>query len=167
MNKPHEHKTTVEMQAPPDWAIRLSEKVEQGFLRVEANIGVVNSEMQTLAARVGVMEGRMIAVEARQSTTSERVKQTSQADLGHDAAIAEIRTTVAELKARPDTAKQVLEAVEKLAERPLVKKVGGALVPVLMIAISLIGLKLQAQVAKLEAAPPPPPVVAIVDGGAP
>lgn len=164
-------KTTVEMQAPPEWAIAMKQDIVSGFARVEANLAVQGTELHTLGARVGVIEGRMSVVESRQTISSERVKQGSAVDLTHEADIADIRATVEALAARPDTGAQVLAAIDKLAERPLVKRLTAAVVPVLLLAISLLGVKLQAQMAKLEAvAPAPAPSVvyvpAPVDGGA-
>jgi hypothetical protein len=166
MNKPPEYKTTTTLDAPPSWAIALSREVKEGFLRVEANLGAVDTEVRTLAARVGVLEGRTGAVEARQNTSSERVKHASEVDMKHEGAIATILEKVEALEKRPDTGEQVLAALDKLSERPLVKKLTAVVVPVLMLAITLIGLKLQAQVAKLEEHPPVPVPVYQPDGGA-
>lgn len=174
-------KTTVEMQAPPDWAIQLTKKVVDGFAEVdkrldaiETNVDIQANTMRDLQQRVTAQDARLSAIDERVAKASLRVTQTSEADLSHESAIAEIRTEVRKLAERPDTGAQVLAAVDKLAEKPLVRRVGTVLVPVLMAAISLIGLQLQAKVSDLQAkqAPAQPPTIVVVsaphaDGGAP
>lgn len=170
-----ETKTTVELQAPPDWAIALSQKVVDGFAGVdkrldaiETNVDLQGNTMRDVQQRMTSQENRMNELERRQATQSERVRETSKADLSHDAAIAEIRTTVQALADRPDTTEQILAAVEKGAKTPLGQKVVGALGVALVAGLTLLGLMLQAQVTKLQA-PVQPTVVyvpAAVDGGA-
>jgi hypothetical protein len=174
---PH-YKTTTEIAPPPAWAIELSKSVHQGFADVEkrldtieANVDLQGSTVRDVQKRMTAQEDRMLEFERRQATQSERVRDTSKADMAHDAAIAEIRTAVSALAERPDTGAQVLAAVESLSQRPVLRRIGSALVPVLMLAISAIGIWLQATVSRLATAqppqPPPPAFVVVVDGGAP
>lgn len=168
-------KTTTELQAPPDWAIALTQKVVSGFADVEkrldgleTNIDLQGSTVRDVQKRMTAQEDRMNELERRQAHQSDRVRDTSKADLAHDAAIAEIRASVAALAERPDTGAQVLAAVEAMSQRPVLRRIGSALVPVLMLAISAIGIWLQATVSRLATAQPPPaPPALVVDGGAP
>lgn len=171
-------KTTTELQAPPEWAVAIMQKVVSGFADVEkrldgleTNIDLQGSTVRDVQKRMTAQEDRMNELERRQANQSERVRDTSKADLAHDAAIAEIRASVAALAERPDTGAQVLAAVQAMGQKPLVRRIGSALVPVLMLAISAIGIWLQATVSRLASAQPPQPVppalVVVVDGGAP
>lgn len=127
--------------------------------------------------------------------TSERVREVvdvraSAMNLEQDARIAlllaskdeEIAKLRAESATKEDIAKAldaaakaqtvaIVEGVKELAKTPTAQKLKNALVPVLMIAIAIIGIKLTAMLAKLEAAPPQPvqqlaPTVIYVDAGA-
>lgn len=166
-------KTTTELQAPPDWAINLTQKVVSGFAEVdkrldaiETNVDLQGNTMRDLQQRATAHDARITAVETRQSTNSERVRETSKVDLVHDAAIAEIRTTVQALADRPDTTEQIIAAVKDGARTPTGQKIVGVLGVVLVSALTLLGLVLQAQVAKLQAPAPPTVVYVTADGGA-
>lgn len=171
-------KTTTALQAPPDWAIALTQKVVDGFSEVEkrldtieTNVDLQGGTVRDVQQRMTAQELRLNTIEERVSNASLRVKQGSAVDLTHEAAIAGIKVAVEALAQRPDTGAQVLAALEKLAEKPMVKRLTSAIIPVLLLAISLLGVKLQAQMAKLEAvAPAPAPSVVYVpvagDGGA-
>lgn len=171
---------TVELEKPPAWAIALSEKVVNGFASVEARLDTVETNVSVLVDDKKTVNERLSRIEAwkenevnaRLNANSERVKGESQVNLKQDAAIAEILTKVRELEQRPDTSALVLAEVKALAAKPAVQKIGAALLPVLMLAISLIGIRLQMQVSDLEKKPAtvqPAPTVylpAPVDGGA-
>jgi uncharacterized coiled-coil protein SlyX len=162
MNKPPETKTTTQMEAPPDWAIGLKGEIVRGFEQVEkrldtieTNVDLQGGTVRDIQKRMTAQEERMNVMETRQNLSSERVKQTSQADLGHDAAIAEIRTTVAELKERPDLGQQVLDAAEAASKTPAGQKVIGGFVSLVVIFIALMTARLQAQLSHLEEKPAP------------
>lgn len=179
--KPPE-KPTVEIPKVPDWAIALTEKVTQGFAKVEERFDRIEPTVETLVEdsktsnlRMTRLEVRMDQQEERAKTQSLRVRGVSETDLKHDAAIADILTKVEAIAAKPDAADVVIAEMKEMAKRPAVQKLGAALVPVLLTAIGLLGLKLQQQVTKLEEKPvvvqpvqPAPTVYVTVpaDGGA-
>jgi len=139
--------------------------VVRGFSELEANLKIVSDDVRVTKDRVGLTEQRITSLETRAERTSDRAKSVSRQDMGQDAAIAAIKLKVDELSERPDTGAQVLTAVQALSKTPAAKRLAAVAVPVLMLAITLVGLKLQASVAKLEAAPPPPQVTAPTDAG--
>lgn len=171
-------KTTVEMQAPPEWAINLTKKVVDGFASVDNRLDAVEANVSALVDDKRITNERLSRienwkekeVEKRLDANSERVKESSKVDLKHEAAIAAIKEEVEKLAARPDTGAQVLAAVTKLGQTTTGKRLLGAATPVLLLAITLLGLLLQAQITKLQAAPAPAPTVVYVptpaDGGA-
>ena len=162
--------TTVQMQAPPDWAISLSEKVSQVF----SVVNVVNDRLDTIetnqdlqGATVRDLQQRMTLMETRQATNSERVRGASEVDLKHDAAIASLHEKVDAIAAKPDTTALVIAEIKAASGTPRGQKVIAALFGLLMLAISAIGVKLQAAVTKLEEKPAPPVYVlpAAADAG--
>lgn len=173
-----ETKTTTELQAPPEWAIGLKREIVDGFRDVTSRLDQVEANVSALVDDKRITNDRLSRIEAwkenevmkRLDATSDRVRETSQADIAHDAAIAAIKVEVEKLAARPDTGAQVLAAVEALGSKPLVKRVTSAAVPVLLLAISVIGVMLQTKLAKLQESPPSPPTIVYVpaaaDGGA-
>lgn len=137
--------------------------------------------------RMAGVEGRIAKLESPTHPppplTSVRVREVvderaSQMNMEQDARIAALlvqkdekiakleaeSATKAEMKTMLEEAAKVqteaiVAGVNTVMKTPTAQKLKGAIVPVLMIAISLIGLKLQASLTKLEERPAPPTVV--------
>ncbi|MCW5834506.1 MAG: hypothetical protein KIS78_19045 [Labilithrix sp.] len=160
--------------------------MNRGFEESNARLSGIETTVDTLVEdgkaanqRMTRIEIRMDSLEGRASTQSDRVRETSEVNLKQDAAIAQILTTVEEIKAKPDTAAIVLEKVSAIGQTPTGQKIVGALVTVLLLSLTLLAANLQRKVDALEdrpatvqpaptvylpvTAPPTPPP----DGGAP
>lgn len=176
-DEPKKQPTTVQMPAVPDWAIELTKTVKSGFAgvdnrldRMETTVDTLVEDGKTSNQRMTRLEVRMDQHEERAKTNSMRVKQSSEVDMQHDAAIALLHEKVDALASK----ESVLAAVKDAAKTATGQKLIAAIVPVLLLAISLIGYRLQAQVTKLEEKPPtvqvqPAPTVYVTapsDGGA-
>lgn len=140
---PPRQPTTVQMQAPPDWAIALSEKVAQGFNSVNARLDTIETNVeiqghtaQDLAKRMTNLEERAGKIEDRQASNSMRARSASQVDMTHDAAIAE-------LKQKVDASLAILERLDKVAANPMVRRVAYAVGVALLAWLSAKGLVLR------------------------
>lgn len=127
-------KTTVEMQAPPDWAIALSEKVSQGFASVdsrldalETNLDLQGGAVKDVGRRLTTLEERVGKIEDRQDTSSVRARSVTENDSKQDAAIAQLVTDVAELKETQKTQLAILQRLDKVAANPMVRRVAYAI----------------------------------------
>lgn len=174
-NDKHTEKPTVKMEPPPDWAIALSTKVVDGFSEVRADLETVKAEGQRTNLRLTRQEVRMDDVETRLANNSMRAKQSTGVDMDHEAKLGLALASLAEEKAKREAleataatkeditkalekatdaqTKAIIGAVDAFAARPLVKRVTSVAVPVLMLAIAVIGLKLQASLSRLQAPP--------------
>lgn len=131
------------MQAPPDWAIALTERVTQGFTSVnqrldtiESNVDLQGVTVRDVQQRMTAQETRMNALEDRQASNSMRVKDGSKVDLAHDAAIAELKTKV-------DESLAILTRLDKVAANPMVRRVAYAVGVALLAWLSAKGLVLK------------------------
>jgi hypothetical protein len=146
---------------------KLDKAITEG---IEANV-----RLDRVETRLGKAEGRLDIFEERVGRTSVGVRGLSQVDMEHEAKLANALTDLAEEKAKREAleknsatkediakaleeattaqTKAILGAVDAFAQKPGVKKLTGAIVPVLMIAIAVIGLKLQASLSRLQTPP--------------
>lgn len=153
---------------------------EATLLKV-SNEGVeTNVRLARVEVRIEHAEDNVKSLEARVGKASIAVRGASQMDMEHEAKLANTLVMLAEEKAKrekleaesatkADVAKLLDEAakvqtaaiVDGVLKTPTAQKLKNALVPVLMIAISLIGLKLTAALSKLEERPVAPTVVQV------
>ncbi|MBX3202325.1 MAG: hypothetical protein KF894_29625 [Labilithrix sp.] len=146
---------------------------------IETTVDTLVDDKQVSNQRLARIEVRMDKMEERADQSSIRAREESGVNLQQDAAIAQILTTVEDLKKRPDTAAIVLEKVTELGKTPTGQKIIGALVTVLLLALTFLAASLQRKVDALEERPttvqPAPTVYLPVaappapanDGGAP
>jgi len=170
-----EGKPTVELETPPAWAVSIAKNVAA----IRGNTEALAHQFDLLRTEVSSLqqwrldEGR----NPRHALTSIRVREVideraSQMNLEQDARIAALlvqkdekiskleaeSATKAEMKdmlakAADAQTEAIVAGVKTVLSTPTAQRLKGALVPVLMIAISLIGLKLTAAVTKLEERP--------------
>ncbi len=195
MSNDEKQTTTTQLEAVPAWAVELSRNV----VNIRGNVEILTGDMTSMKIDIRALQQFRIDVEsAPRPVTSERAAaivaaSASKVSLEQDAKVGlllaakdeEIATLKANSATKEDIAKAldevteaqtkaILGAVDAFAAKPLVKKLTGAIVPVLMLAIAVIGLKLQASLARLQTAPQqqstvvqiassPPPVDAGVD----
>lgn len=152
-DEPKKQPTTVQMSAPPDWAIALSEKVETGFRGVRADIHLLDNSVGAVKERIIVLETWKKETEERTQKHSGGLARASQVDAEHDAAIAEIKQKVDELASRPDSTAVILGAVKDAAKTPTGQKVLGALVTLLLLAMGYATVQLEQAVKRIEAVP--------------
>ncbi len=150
---------------------KLDKAITEG---IEANV-----RLDRVETRLGKAEGRLDIFEERVGRTSVGVRGLSQVDMEHEAKLANALTDLAEEKAKrealeknsatksdlatalDDAAKVQTEAIvagvkatiDTIAKTPTAKRLTSAIVPVLMVAIAIIGIKLQASLSRLQAAP--------------
>lgn len=187
-----EQPKTVELPAMTDRALLedLRAVVKAGFSNVNSTLIDFGERLVRVEIRQKDLEEARILDNVR---NSQRVKEPSAHDLETAKALAQevvarealakkvdvIDTktddqtkTLAEIKAKPDTAAVVLSELRDLAKTPTVQRIFAAAVPVILIALTVLGAKLQASVSKLEEKPqtvqPAPTVylpIPVVDGG--
>lgn len=178
--KPAE-KPTTKMEAVPEWAIALTNKVQEGFRQTNTNIDLLTGDLQTVKAEVRILTAWKIAVESNPTTpppiTSERVKAVieshpSQMDLETAAKLGQALAELSEERAKreklekesatkedvkkllDDAAKvQTAAIVSEVMKTPTAQKLKSAVVPVLLLVLTLVGLKLQAAVSRLQGPP--------------
>lgn len=121
------------------------------------SVADVRTEQKAQAGRIGVIEKAVFGSDPPPAPAAEpMVRQLSEHD-GDIATLAgQIIAANAKLDAlakKPDTAAVVLSEVREMAKKPLVQKLGSALVGVLLLVLTLLGLKLQQQISHLEERP--------------
>ena len=136
-----DEKPTVEIAAPPPWAIELTKRVTSGFVEMKADISIVANDVSITKDRLGVVEGRILVLEDAKKITSMRVREASNADLTHEAQLAqeraareELAVKAEELAAKVDalahtneTQLAILGRLDAVTRNPLVKTLGAML----------------------------------------
>lgn len=129
-----DEKQTVELEVPPGWAISMSEKIARGFEDTNARLSGIENTVDTLVEdgkaanqRMTRLELRMDQVDKRASNQSERVRQASDVDLRHDAAIASLVTRSETLEGKVDAQLAILARLDAVAANPMVRRVAYAL----------------------------------------
>jgi hypothetical protein len=87
-------KPTVKFEAPPEWAVAMAEKMENGFRGLRADVSMVSNDVGLLRDRVVILERHKVDSEERGARASSGVRQLSETDAKHDAAIAMVITKV-------------------------------------------------------------------------
>ena len=149
MDKPPE-KPTLKLESPPDWAIALSEKVDTGFRGLRADIHLVANDVGIVRDRVVILEKWKLESEERTQKHSGGLARASEVDAKHDAAIASLHEKVDAIAAKPDTTALIISEVKSAAGTPTGQKVIGAIVSVLLIALTLLGASLKTQLDHIE-----------------
>lgn len=141
---------------------------------LKADIALVANDLSVVKERVRLTENRLNDHDERAKAQSERVRQPSTYDLEAQAALAAEREARERLEAKVDGLPTAV--IGALAKTPTAKKLVGAILPVLMAAVAVLGARLEMQLADLKAKPTtvqvqPAPTVylpaATLDGGAP
>ena len=177
--------------------------VSAGFTGLNERMDTFETNQKIQGGQIGVVEKEISLlwewkseVNERLKTNSQRAQATSSMDLDHEAKLGLVMGQLAEERAKreklenesatkADIAKALDDAatvqtaaivagVKTIAETPTVKKLTGAILPVLLVAIAIIGLKLQASLSRLQAQPQTQmttvqlaPAAASPDAGAP
>ena len=131
-----DEKPTVEIAAPPPWAIELTKRVTSGFVEMKADISIVANDVSITKDRLGVVEGRILVLEDARKVTSMRVGAASDVDLAHEAQLAQERAAREELAVKVKSIDEKQDAqtaalvsiasdVGKFLATPRVKVAGG------------------------------------------
>jgi hypothetical protein len=153
-------------------AMRIESRDANQELR--ADIQLISSDLQIVKGRVSLVESRLNEQDDRGAKHSGGLTRESRVNEEQSAAIASVivkqdetavkvdalsadvtalTVKVDAIANKPDTAALVLGEVRELAKTPTAKKILSAALPVILLAISAIGIKLQMSVTKLEAKP--------------
>lgn len=170
--KPAE-KPTVKMETVPDWAVKLSMDVKQGFAQVDAKIdevkadvALLSGEHKGLAERVLRGEKRQDEVEQWRARSSERAKSEemtrSAVDLEHQAQLVHIEERFQALTKAQTS--EIASLVKDAAKTPIGQKILGAAGLVVLALLGVAYAKLQGQ---QTPAPVPVYIQLPADGGAP
>lgn len=153
-DKPPE-KPTVELAAPPAWAIDLTMNMKAGFAAVNGRLDTMETNLDLQGDTVRDVAKRMTAVEMRQTSYEERagknslsVKKESANNLEQDAAIAAVKVETAEIKAAVEalTTKQDLQteiltdikrAGAQVIANPTVRKIASLLGTAIVVALTM------------------------------
>jgi hypothetical protein len=171
-----EEKPTVELAKAPDWAIKLTEKV----VGVGNAVGRLADEVSQMGLDVKDLRAADRRHEDDIRRLSERTKDTnasaSSSSLEHEAKLGRVLAELAEEKAKTASLEKngatkndvktmldeaskeqtgaIVTAVETLVKTPTAQKLKSAIVPVILVAISIIGIKLTMLLTKLQESPP-------------
>lgn len=151
-----DNKPTKELPAVPDWAIELTKSVKTGFAHVEGRMDSLDSKVDTLAHGLGTVtdEVSTIKVEfaefkgstnAKFATHSIPIREASQTDMRHDAAIADVVSKVTAIESKVDANTGITEDVKRLlvesAKSPTVKLWGSRIAMALgLLILGYIGM---------------------------
>jgi predicted nucleic acid-binding Zn-ribbon protein len=149
-----EQPKTKEIPAAKPEDILLAE-LRSGFRTVNARLDVQDAtldnvvrEGQRTNVRLTRIEERVDEVETRMGRTSSRVKEVSQADLAHDAQLAQERAArealaqkVDALDAKQDTQLAILTRLDGIAKNPLVKTIAAMLATAFVTWLATHGIK--------------------------
>lgn len=140
--------TTVHIEAPPAWAIALSEKVATGFASVdsrldsiETSVDVQGAMVNGLAQRLTAQEARVDKIVERQDGTSIRAKGASEVDLQHEATIGRLVVDVANLTTTQGTQLDILRRLDAVAANPMVRRVAYAVGAALLAYLTARGMR--------------------------
>lgn len=137
--------TTVALQAPPEWAISLTEKVSEGFKTLRADLSLVANDLDVLKGRVGNLEESRRADESRAAIHSIKVKSITDSDATQDAELSKERVAREELAARVGTIETKVDAIHTAVvgaiNNPKVRFVGKVLFAAAVTYSGLHGLK--------------------------
>lgn len=171
----NDEKTTTHLEAVPAWAVELSRNV----VNIRGNVEILTGDMTSMKIDIRALQQFKLDMEAApKPVTSERVGamvdvRASQMSLEQDAKVGLLLAAkdeeIAKLRKESATKEDIAKALEEAAKvqteaivagvtttfdnivkTPTAQKLKGAIVPVLMIAISIIGLKLTMLLTKLE-----------------
>lgn len=152
---------------------------------LSADIKLVSNDLGILNDRVGILESARNDGEQRAARTSQRVAQASQVDLEHEAKLGLALAALAEEKAKrekleadaatKEDVKKMLDAasttqteaivtgvktfVDEAKKSPAVKRITSVAIPLLLLAMGVIGLRLEAEMSRLRAASQSQPTV--------
>lgn len=143
-------KPTVELEAPPKWAIGFIEKMNSGFVNVNARLDTIEANQELtreqvidVGRRQTLLEERFGKIDERQNNGSLRVKEESQVNLKQDAAIAQVIVRVDGVEKKVDTATEML--AENNATTDAIKKaLSGVVKEHPQIVTGLVGLVMAA-----------------------
>lgn len=149
--------------------------------RLEANLELQGGEIGLVKKEVALIFAWKGDVDEKLKNNSLRAQATSSVDLDHEAKLGLAMAALTEEKAKREaleknaaTKEDVQKMLTKAAEEqtaaivvgvqtvmktPTAQKLKNAIVPVLLTAMAIIGLKLMAVLHKLQEAPPAPPTV--------
>lgn len=147
-----ETKDTVAMEPPPAWAIALSEKVNDGFRAVRADVALVANDVTILRDRVVVIERWKLDVEDRQAKHSGGLTRESQVNEEQNAVIAKVLNRIEAIEANQETAAKeradtaakvdaIYDSVVGVIKNPKVKFVGRVLFGIAMAYAAAKGIK--------------------------
>lgn len=101
-------KPTTQLPAVPDWAIKLTMDMKEGFAKIGGDISLVANDVSVTKDRVALIETRVNVLEEARTKNSLRAATASQADLEHEAKLAKAAIELeAERKAREELAVKV------------------------------------------------------------
>jgi predicted RNase H-like nuclease (RuvC/YqgF family) len=139
---PAQPKTTIQLEAPPAWAIEMSQRMADGFARQETRADTQDDRLDKIERQVKIavedgkennkrittLEVRFDEADRRADQSSVRAKSVTENDSKQDAAIATLVTDVASLKTEVGELKKTLGEVKSLVtgffEDPRVRFVG-------------------------------------------
>jgi len=156
---------------------QLLTRMGEGFAKVDVlvvDVTRLTGTVELVSNDLGIVKDRVTILEAERTKQSGGLRGLSNAGENLQLQVASLQAQLAEAKARTvskeDVKTLVKEAaasqtaeiatiVETFAKTPTAQKLKGAILPVLMAAIAIIGIKLTVILNKLQEAPPPPPTV--------
>jgi type II secretory pathway component HofQ len=137
------------------------DKLDSRLDNMERTDTVIQGEVRLLGTRVGTLESRVQRIDSDHQATKRGSIQGDEAQQAalvsamdiHAKALAAVAKKVDDIADRPDTADKVIEAMKEAAKKPAIQRLGSAAVGVLLLILTLLGLKLQQQISHLEEKP--------------
>lgn len=149
--------STVKLEAPPAWAIEMSQRVQDGFAKIQAAIdGLIESD-RNHGERLMRSEKRQDDFEEWRARASERAKQPSAVDLEQSAAIASAKVAhealaktvddqakkLDDIATKTDAQTVILERLDRLTANPAVKLFGHALLVAFLYWLATKGIQVK------------------------
>lgn len=157
-----DNKPTQQLPAVPDWAIELTKSVKTGFAHVEGRMDSLDSKVDTLAHGLGTVTDEVSTIKVEfaefKGSTNEKfkthsipIREASQTDMRHDAAIGTLVADMKDVKSRlasegdnslsVELKKAVVDAAKPWAPR-IVAALGAVLVALLGLGLMVINNKM-------------------------
>lgn len=176
-----DNRPTHQLPAVPDWAVELTKSVKTGFAHVEGRMDSLDGKVDTLAHGLGTVTDEVSTIKVEfaefKGSTNEKfkshsipIREASNVDLKHDAAIGTLVADVAEVKQALAANTGVTEDVKKLlvegAKSPTVRLWGGRIAMALgFLALGYIGMlqrSIEAKQSEIKASADKQPSVTVV-----
>jgi hypothetical protein len=173
-----DNRPTHQLPAVPEWAIELTKSVKSGFAHVENRIDSLDGKVDTLTHGLGTVTDEVSTIKvdfaefkgatnAKFEKHSIPIREASQTDMRHDAAIGSLVSDMADVKKRlasegDDSLSAELKKAVVDAAKPWAPRIVAALCVAVLAAITLVGVLINQKMAAIQSSTDKAPSVIVV-----